>query len=80
MAYTKIQLLDAFCRFHNYPAQVNTGTEEEPVMVDNTETKVDFLKRVEREISLRDAKRQLKMEARQTANETVDTGADGVTL
>jgi len=64
--YTKLQLLEAFCRFHNYQAQISTGEEME--MIANPETKINFLKRTEREVSKRDAVSQLAMEARNLAD------------
>lgn len=63
MKYTKGELLDAFCRAERYE--------------EGSETKMQFLKRKEKEWAVSRAKAQLLMEAQDTALEEVrGKGAD----
>lgn len=75
--YTNVELLDAYCRALGYQEQVDDG---QGGLVDNPESKVDFLSRTEREHAARVAIRQLQREQVRAAKEDVKTRADGVNL
>ena len=89
MAYTKKQLLDAFCRRHGYQADVpvldeegNPTFEEDgtPITEANPETQVKFLERVEREWAKNEAIRQLRREERAEADAGVSANVAGIEL
>jgi len=69
MTYTQAQLLDAFCLAQEYDTEKLDG-----------ETKLQFLKRIERSWSKGQAVSYLQREARNAANLQVKTDADATDL
>lgn len=65
--YTKTQLLDAYCEAKNYQDQVLDVDGE--TLIDNPETKVQFLDRTEREHSKSIATRHLIRKARAVSDQ-----------
>lgn len=86
--YTKQQLLEAYCELRGYPVQTPVMLKGEPVLNEsglpvlenNPETKLQFLKRTERQMSIDSAISYLEHKAKQEFLESIASKKEGVSL
>ncbi len=86
--YTKLQLLNAYCAVRNYQEQIPVLVDGEQTFDDegvliteaNPESKIEFLKRTEREMSLNTAVSYLEHVAKQDLMTSIEDKKVGITL